>query len=261
MRIALASLNQKWENKEANIQRCKVLTKNAKSKNADLVIFPEMTLTGYTMNIGYSSEQIDSSKSVKFFSDIALENNIKVIAGVVLKSSNKPKNALLTFSNNGITLAKYYKIHLFSPSNEDNLFQPGNKLVKLKMNDFNFGFSICYDLRFPELYSALATDCDVIVNIANWPKKRIMHWKTLLKARAIENQVYLIGVNRVGLDGNGIEYDSSSGIVNPDGDFIEPVYTETELDIYEIDKKKILDCRKNLFSRSDRKNLFYRSII
>jgi len=261
MKIALVSLNQKWENKEANIERCKVLIKNAKSKNADLVIFPEMTLTGYSMNIDYLCEDANDSESIKFFSNISFENKIAIISGIVLENFNKPGNALLAFSNKGIELARYFKIHPFSLSKEDSLFQAGNKLVKLKMNDFNFGFTICYDLRFPELYSALSNDCDVIVNIASWPKKRVMHWNTLLKARAIENQVYLIGVNRIGVDGNGLEYESSSHVVNPDGEYLEPIYSEIELDIYEIDRNKLLKYRSKFCSRNDRKLGFYRSII
>lgn len=261
MKIALVSLNQKWEDKSANLLRCEELTKKAKLLGAELIIFPEMTLTGFSMNTSYSEESADQSSSVNAFSSIAKHNQIAVVAGVVLRSGVKPSNALVAFSDDGKEQARYFKIHPFSFAKENEHFHSGNQLAKMTISEFKFGFSICYDLRFPELYSAMAKDCDVIVNIANWPKRRVDHWRTLLKARAIENQVFVIGVNRVGIDANGLEYEHSSLIVNPNGEFIKPLLSETEIDVYEISQQDLIDFRRSFSTRQDRQPCFYQSIL
>ena len=123
------------------------------------------------------------------------------------------------------------------------------------------GVTICYDLRFPEIYSALGAKSDLIVNIANWPTKRIEHWTTLLRARAIENQVYIAGVNRIGTDQNSLEYVKSSIAVNPNGEILKPIYSEKELDIYEIDKDVLSEFKTRFSTTQDRNPAFYKSIL
>jgi omega-amidase len=257
MKIALVSLNQKWEDKKANLQRCAELTKKAKLVGAELIIFPEMTLTGFSMNTSYSEESSDQSSSVKAFSSLAKDNQIAVVAGVVLKSGAKPSNALVAFSDDGEEQVRYFKIHSFSFAKENEYFQSGNQLAKMIMSEFKLGFSICYDLRFPELYSAMAKDCDVLVNIANWPKRRVDHWRILLKARAIENQAFVVGVNRIGVDGNDLEYEYSSLIINANGDFLKPLYSETEIDVYEINRQDLINFRSSFSTRQDRQLNIY----
>jgi len=261
MKVALVSLNQKWEDKTANLLRCEGFAEKAKLLGAELIIFPEMTLTGFSMNTSHSEELADQSPSVKAFSKLAKDNQIAVVAGVVLKLGAKPSNALVAFSDDGEEQARYFKIHPFSFAKEDEHFQSGSQLAKMTMHEFKFGFSICYDLRFSELYSAMAKDCDVIVNIANWPKRRVDHWRTLLKARAIENQIFVIGVNRVGIDANGLEYEHSSLIVNANGEFLQPLFSESEIDIYEISQQDLIDFRKSFSTRQDRRSEFYRELI
>jgi len=121
--------------------------------------------------------------------------------------------------------------------------------------------TICYDLRFPELYSTLAKDCDLVVNIANWPQRRVAHWRRLLQARAIENQVFMVGVNRTGTDGNGFVYERSSGVVNPNGEFLSPGATAGEVDWYEVRRQELLDFRQGFSTRQDRRSDFYREVI
>ena len=261
MKIALASLNQKWEDKNANLQRCQELTEKAKLLGAELIIFPEMTLTGFSMNTSYSAEPANQSPSVNAFSRLAKDNQIAIFAGVVISSGAKPSNSMVAFSNDGKEQARYFKIHPFSFMKEDEHFQSGNQLSKMDIAEFKFGFSICYDLRFPELYSAMAKDCDVLVNIANWPKLRVDHWRTLLKARALENQVFFIGVNRIGIDGNGLDYEPSSLIVDANGELVQPILVEKELDIYQINRQELLDFRRGFSTQKDRLPMFYRDII
>jgi len=131
----------------------------------------------------------------------------------------------------------------------------------VQINEFCFGFSICYDLRFPELYSALSKDCDVLVNIANWPERRVNHWNTLLQARAIENQTYMIGVNRIGLDGKSLKYIKSSLIVNADGNLIDPTFTDEEINVFELNENDLIDFRNGFSTRQDRQPNFYKQVL
>lgn len=244
MKVALVSLDQKWEDKVYNMQRCADLVARAAVCGADLVVFPEMTLTGFTMNTQLSAEDAEHSSSLRAFGALAKEHGVSLVAGLVIRQGEKAVNTLVAFSGDGLEQARYAKIHPFSFAGEDLFFKAGDRLAKMQVQKFTFGFSICYDLRFPELYSALAKDCEVLVNIANWPKRRLMHWKTLLQARAIENQAFVIGVNRTGTDGNGLEYERSSVLVNANGEFVVPVFSEGEMDIYEISRQALLDFRQ-----------------
>ena len=231
MKIALVSLNQIWEDKEVNLIKCKKFIK--KSKGLDLIIFPEMTLTGFTNNQKLA-ENFENSWSIKKFQKLAKENNIALIFGVILKGKSKAKNSSIFIDNKGNILDVYTKIHPFSFANEDKYFESGDKVIKIDFENIKIGLSICYDLRFCNLYSFM-DDCNLIINIANWPSKRIDHWNTLLKARAIENQTYVIGVNRIGVDGNNLEYIESSKIFNANDDEIKYEKIDEEMKIYEID--------------------------
>lgn len=192
MKIELISLDQEWENKGINIRRCRKLAEDAAACGAELAIFPEMTLTGFTFNLDIAAEDSANSPTIQHFSTLAKDNRIAIVIGAVLNDDVNVKNTLVAFDRHGKVNVKYAKIHPFSFAGEDRFFVAGDRLAKMKVGDFIFGFSICYDLRFPELYSALATDCTVLVNIANWPSRRIHHWTTLLQARAIENQSFVI---------------------------------------------------------------------
>lgn len=261
MKIALASLDISWEDKEGNSKKCQTLAQKVREHNVDLIIFPEMTLTGFSMKTNLTAEEEISSPSIQFFNDLATTNSLSIIAGVVIRNSNKAFNRLIAFSSDGQIRSDYNKIHPFSFAGENRFFDGGREIAKIQLGEINFGLSICYDLRFPELYSALAKDCEVLVNIANWPKKRVEHWKALLKARAIENQVYMIGVNRTGTDGNGLEYEKSSFIINANGEIIPPLSAFDEIDIYEIKKENLYEFRNHFSTRQDRLPEFYKGII
>ena len=233
MKISLISLNQVWEDKNANLQKCEFYIKKAKEESVNLIIFPEMTLTGFTNNLKLA-EEFDDSWTIQQFQRLAKEYNIAIVFGVILKENEKGKNTAIFLDSNGEIKEIYTKIHPFSFANEDKYFVAGNRVVKVDFDGIKIGLSICYDLRFCNLYS-LMDDCDMIVNIANWPKKRIEHWDTLLKARAIENQTYIVGVNRTGIDGNNLEYIESSKIFNANGDELEYKQIDEEMKIYNVD--------------------------
>lgn len=261
MRIALISLNQSWENKELNIKACRSFVHRAKEQNADLVIFPEMTLTSFSMNTKVTAEEGTSSGTVLLFQKFATEFEIAIVFGVVFRDSDKATNNALLIDRTGIVLGGYSKIHPFTFAGEDKVFNGGGKISYLKLGSMTIGLTICYDLRFPEIYSALAKHCDLIINIANWPAKRLDHWNVLLKARAIESQIFMVGVNRTGTDGNGLEYVKSSQVINPNGDLLSPVISEDEIEIFEIDSEYISKFRQTFATTQDRKPAFYKSIL
>jgi len=260
MTIALVSLDQVWEDKEANLVICEKFIKEASFKDVELIVFPEMTLSGFSINIEKTAEDKKNSETILEFQTFAKNYNIAILFGIVIKDGEKALNKSIFIDDSGKVLGEYTKVHPFSFSGENQYFNAGNELSIVKYKNYNIGLSICYDLRFPELYSALAKSSDVIINIANWPKKRVDHWNTLLKARAIENQLYIVGVNRTGLDGNKLEYVESSNIYSANGDKLECKVYE-EMKIFNIDKILTQKFKDNFVTTLDRKIEFYRGII
>ena len=253
MKIALVSLNQEWEDKKANLQKCEFYIKKANEENIDLIIFPEMTLTGFTNNLKLA-ENFNNSWTIKKFQKLAKESNIAIIFGVILKEKDKAKNCSIFLDKKGNILDIYTKIHPFTFANEDKYFIAGKEIVKINFENTKIGLSICYDLRFCNLYS-LMDDCEIVINIANWPAKRVEHWNVLLKARAIENQTYIVGVNRTGIDGNNLEYIESSKIFNANGDELNFNKINNEVKIYEVDVEWNRNFKENFNTVIDKKDL------
>lgn len=261
MKIALISLNQFWEDKEKNLDLCLEFINKASKEKVDLIIFPEMTLTGFSTNIKAIAEDKKDSKTIKLFSEIAKNRNLAIIFGVVIKEENKASNNCYFIDNFGKIQADYKKIHPFSFAGENVFYVAGDELKSVLYKDHQIGFSICYDLRFPEIYTALSKNNDIIVNIANWPKRRVEHWDTLLRARAIENQVFVIGVNRIGVDGNNLEYQKSSKIYNSNGEELASLIRDGDMEIFDIDKNYTAEFRKKFNTIDDRKTEFYKNIL
>ncbi len=259
MRIATVSLDQIWEDKKANLIVCEDYIREASQENANLIVFPEMTLTGFSTNIEKITDM--ENETVKYFQNMAEKYKVAILFGAVVKSGTKALNQAILLNNEGSILKKYNKIHPFSFTGEDKYFDSGDKLGIVDFQDHRLGLSICYDLRFPELYTAMAKECDVVINIANWPKKRVDHWHTLLKARAIENQLFTIGVNRVGIDGNGLEYQESSSVYNANGELLKPEHTYKDMKLYTIDKKFTEEFKQKFNTTNDRQTSFYKEII
>jgi predicted amidohydrolase len=215
MKVGLVQFDPIWENIEANKDKLsQLLEKNVADE--EVLFLPEMTLTGFTMNSEKFAEEIDGPGTTYF---INLSRKIKkhIFAGIIERDGDKIYNSLVHFDNYGLIVARYRKIHPFSYVNEQDYYSSTKETVITEIKKIRFGLSVCYDLRFPELYRKYAKDkVEVLVNIANWPTRRIEHWKLLLQARAIENQAFMIGVNRFGKD-NQVEYDGNSMVIAPDG--------------------------------------------
>ena len=263
MKVALVSLNQSWENKAENKQKVEetlaLITEYC--TNTDLVVYPEMTLTGFTMESERIKEEEGSSDTIAFFEEQAKKYDVNIAFGVVLAKGDKASNCLAVVSGQGALLTTYTKIHPFSYADEDAHYQAGNSLKKVNVGGATIGLTICYDLRFPELYQSYSKDCSVILNIANWPERRVSHWRALIKARAIENQVFMIAVNRIGTDGNGLQYVASSGIVSPYGEELKGVSLSEEVAVYEIDLGEVAQYRKEFPIKNDRKITLYKDIL
>lgn len=244
MKIALLQYDPIWENKDENKNKILNII-NSNNETFDLLILPEMTLTGFSMRAMDLAESVQG-KTFQFFSELALQKSIDVLVGIIEESKQKPYNSLIHINKKGQFVKLYRKIHPFSYANEHKFFSAGKKPAITKVKNFNIGLSICYDLRFPELYRKYAKKkVHLIVNIANWPDTRIEHWRILLRARAIENQCYVAGVNRVGRDVK-LNYNGYSSVFDPMGNEITFCVNEEKIIIVELDKVFLNEVRTKL---------------
>lgn len=244
MKVGLIQFSPIWEDKNKNMEIINILVKNIDS-DVSILIFPEMTLTGFTMDSKKVSEEIDG-ESIKYFIELASRLKIDVIAGIVEKVNREHFNSLFHFTSDGLIKAIYRKIHPFSLANENEFYSSGKETVTSTFINHKIGLSICYDLRFPELYRMYAKDkVELLVNIANWPVKRINHWKILLRARAIENQCFMVGVNRVGNDPFQT-YNGCSAVFNPMGEEIILCENEEKIFYADLDFGLVKDVRSKL---------------
>jgi omega-amidase len=241
MKIALVQYSPAWEDKEMN--KKKILSLLQDIQGVELFIFPEMTLTGFTMKSKEMSETIQG-ESFRFFSSIAKEKAANIFAGIIERKNNLTYNTLIHIKSDGNLVKLYRKIHPFSYSGENDNYNAGSKPAYTKIKSWKIGLTICYDLRFPELYRKYGRKrAHLIVNIANWPDTRIEHWRTLLKARAIENQCYVAGVNRVGKDPK-LNYVGFSSVFDPMGKEIVAVENEEKVIVAELDKHYVSEVRE-----------------
>lgn len=261
MRVALISLDQAWLDRDGNLARCRALALSAAAQGSELVIFPEMTLTGYSLDMQTVAEAASDSASLRGMAALAQEAGVAIVFGasLVRAGTDYPMNTLCLARPDGSAENLYAKIHPFSFAGEDQALRAGDRLGSASVGALTLGCTVCYDLRFPEIYSLMAGSCNAVVNIANWPARRIAHWRALLVARAIENQYFVFGVNRIGTDGNGLQYVKSSMAVAPDGEVLAPVVAGEELDIYEIDPAQVSAYRSAFPTVADKRFDLYKA--
>ena len=237
MKIGLVQYNPDWEDKKSNQRKILNLLDSFNEK-VSLLIFPELTLTGFTMKSEKFAEPLEED-TYNFFKDISLKHKTHIMAGMIENEKGNYFNTLLHIDKDGKLVCKYQKIHPFSFGGENRYYKSGNKPMITQIQEFRIGLTICYDLRFPELYRFYGKDrVDVILNIANWPEQRIDHWYSLLKVRAIENQCFTIGVNRVG-KGIGNRYTGCSSVFHPFGEEMVSVQDEEKIITAKILKSEI----------------------
>ncbi len=241
MNIALYESHIIWEDKKKNIKQFIENAKNLINNfDLDLISLPEMSFTGFSMNVKKTSDTSD--KTIDKMMSIAGDLNTKISFGWVEKGNETFFNHYSIVGKEGVLL-DYIKIHPFSYGGESRVFCGGESLNVCRVFDFNIGIQICYDLRFPETFRILAKKTDLILVPANWPSKRVKHWDTLLKSRAIENQVFIVGINCVG-EMDIEEYPGHSCIIRPDGE----VEVGTTIDFETGSKAHIFNIENNVES-------------
>lgn len=217
MKIALCQMDIVWEDKQENIKKAEAFIHQSQQQGASVILFPEMSLTGFSMQTEVTKEK--NGETVKCFMEFAKRYETAIGIGWVKEAKEKAENHYTMIDKNGQVISDYIKIHPFSYSGEHEKFNSGNTIVSFNLNGVMFGNFICYDLRFPEIFQISSKKNHVIILPANWPESRREHWRTLLKARAIENQVYIIGINCVGKQ-RELSYSGDSCVINPNGDVI-----------------------------------------
>lgn len=272
LRVGVTELNIGFENREEAKKCCLEVMEEASANGVELLVFPEMTLTGFTMRPWLYAESWDADNipdSVSFFMENSRKYKMQMAFGyirAVMADSDKMddetkepvyENRLVLVDGENVVL-DYAKIHPFSYSGEDKVYRAGEKLVQAQVKDIRIGGYICYDLRFPEIFSAMRDQYEVIMVIANWPETRAEQWETLLKARAIENQAYVIAVNRVG-DGDGLHYIPGSHVYDWLGRDVS-VRVSEKLRVADIDPRAVRHARTEFPQTNDRKNTFYKMI-
>lgn len=272
LRVGVTELNIGFENREEAKKCCLEVMEEASANGVELLVFPEMTLTGFTMRPWLYAESWDADNipdNVSFFMENSRKYKMQMAFGyirAVMADSDKMddetkepvyENRLVLVDGEKVVL-DYAKIHPFSYSGEDKVYRAGEKLVQAQVKDIRIGGYICYDLRFPEIFSAMRDQYEAIMVIANWPETRAEQWKTLLKARAIENQAYVIAVNRVG-DGDGLHYIPGSHVYDWLGRDVS-IRVSEKLRVADIDPGAVRHARTEFPQTNDRKNTFYKML-
>ena len=260
MHLAIASLDPVWEDKAATMARCRELAARAAARHAALLAFPEMTLTGFTLSATSIVEPASDSPTIAAFSGLARELRMAIAFGVVLQGRERPTNSVVVVDRDGTELVRYAKVHPFGPGGESIHYERGERAAIAAVDDVAFALSICYDLRFPELYTAVAPRVEAMLVIASWPEARISHWLALLQARAIENQCWVAGVNRTGIDGNGLNHPRSTRVFDPVGAQVAPDWTDGELAGFTIDAERTRTQRASFPLLRDRCPAVYEAI-
>ena len=256
MKIACAQLDLAWLDRNANYDKARDMAIRAGEAGAELLLLPEMFPTGFSLDTSATAEPPDGP-TPRFFRELARELDMMVIGGFVLeKAGEKPRNVSLAVDRAGNDLALYEKIHLISLLGEDESYAPGENAVLFDAGDFRASCFICYDLRFPELFRSVVDECGLLMVIASWPTERQMHWDTLIRARAIECQCYVMAVNRVG-EGGGYNFTGGSVIIDPYGRVIADAGSEEGLIIADIDSRVVSEARSSMPFLKDRKKRLF----
>ena len=224
LKVAMIQADILWEDSGSNLERYRHML-DEMSVHPDLIIFPEMFTTGFSVNPQQNAEQM-AGKSVSWLVHMARDIN-SMMAGSLIIEENKCFYNRFVLVKPGGEIRYYDKRHLFRMGHEESHYQPGAKREVIASGGWRICPQICYDLRFP-VWSRNQEDYEVLIYVANWPEPRRDVWKTLLRARAIENLSYCIGVNRVGKDGRGIYYAGESMIVDGRGQILNRVIADTE---------------------------------
>lgn len=253
LKFTLVQTALHWENKEANL---KMFTQkiNAIESSTHVVVLPEMFSTGFTMKPQQLAETMEGA-TVSWMKNIAAQKKMILTGSVIIEEHGNYFNRMIWMLPNG-QYGFYDKRHLFAFADEDKHYTAGTKRFIASANGWKMNLMVCYDLRFPVWARQTAPptplrqsesaelEYDVLIYVANWPERRNLAWKSLLRARAIENQCYVIGVNRVGNDGENIYHSGDSMVIDPLGEILYHKENDEDVFTIELDKKHLQEARE-----------------
>ncbi|WP_100610200.1 amidohydrolase [Confluentibacter lentus] len=243
LKVAIIQSNLVWEDPKENRKNFSEKIETI-SDSVDIMVLPEMFTTGFTMNVSLVAETMDG-KTVVWMKKTASETNAAIMGSLIVSENNKFYNRLLFVEPSG-AVTHYDKRHTFTLAGEGKVFVSGSEKIIIDYKGWKICPLICYDLRFP-VWARNAENYDALIYVANWPKPRILAWDTLLKARAIENMSYCVGVNRVGEDKDHNEYCGHSAVYDVLGNNITPIKPNKEhIEIVDLDKNHINFYRNKL---------------
>lgn len=250
MKTVLIQTDIIWENPSEN-RRVLEDKINTITDKIDLIILPEMFTSGFTMNPNLVVETMDGA-TISWLQNIAKSKNCAITGSLVITENGDFYNRMVFVFPDG-KVQHYDKRHLFTLAGEDGIYTSGNEKVIINYSDWKICLQVCYDLRFP-VFSRNTENYDLLIYVASWPKVRTNAWDILLKARAVENLSYTIGVNRIGTDNNNFEYIGHSQIIDELGNFIIAPTEKEGVFIANLDKNKMLETRNKLNFLNDKDN-------
>jgi len=242
LNIAIIQANLVWENPEQNRLHFQKIIKDI-NDSVDIVVLPEMFTTGFTMHPKRLAETMQG-KTIKWLVKLASEIDAAICGSLIINDNHKYYNRFVFVEPNG-TIKTYDKRHTFTLAGEHKVYSAGYKKVVLEYKGWRICPLVCYDLRFP-VWARNTEDYDVLIYVANWPKPRINAWDALLKARAIENMSYCVGVNRVGKDVNNHHYTGHSVVYNGLGEAKSDINEDEHVEIVELNRNHLTSIRTKL---------------
>ncbi|MDX6180692.1 amidohydrolase [Flavobacterium sp. Fl-77] len=248
MKIALIQSDLYWEDIAKNRSHFNEQINSIQQK-VDLIVLPEMFSTGFTMNASAVAETMQG-ETILWMQSVAKEKNVAITGSLIVTEKAQYYNRMLFVFPSG-EIQYYNKRHLFSLAGEDKFYTKGTQKTIIDYLGWKICLQICYDLRFP-VFARNTENYDLLLYVANWPKVRTNAWDALLKARAIENMTYVLGVNRIGVDANNYEYIGHSQAIDFLGHFLLEPQEQEGVFIVELDKKTMLETRQKLDFLSDK---------
>jgi omega-amidase len=247
----LVQLDPAWENKLQNFERVERLLAGTAIPPQSLVVLPEMFATGFSLNLEATVDRGTSATEV-FLRELAIRHRSTVVGGVVREGRQaRGRNEAVIFGPTGELAARYCKLHPFTHGGETAKHEPGENVVFFEWGGLVAAPFICYDLRFPEAFRrATQRGAELLIVIALWPTRRVEHWVTLLRARAIENQAWVIGVNRCGTEPE-LSYSGRSMVVNPHGEIVADAGTTEGIVAAELDAQVLRQWRRDFPALKD----------
>lgn len=248
LKITLIQSSLYWESPQANLAMFEEKIWKIREQT-DLIVLPEMFNTGFTMEAARMAEPMNFT-TVKWMKQQAAQTGACIAGSLIVKENENYFNRLVWMEPDG-SFATYDKRHLFRMGGEDKVFSSGNTKIIREVKGWKILPLICYDLRFPVWSRNVNFNYDLLIYIANWPSARSTPWKTLLRARAIENICYTAGVNRIGEDGNGLQYSGDSAIIHPNGTDICNLLDHEEHQTQVLNKDELISFREKFPANLD----------